>query len=393
MSAKWLPQTRTKKSKPSSTATRCAVTTGAPEWLVDPVYPHILTQETAFDKINAECPLTCAPGLLETLKFPTPPSLEFFRSLPSPPVEPVWGLYLMLLEKPGCDARLYGGSGTRYSGGVQVRLRDYDKQELLPRLVKHYLALGYKITHRGLVCWCPIPSEFTSGTVRVRMIALEATLGYIFATVPESSVDDIWGDLWPWDRSLVTWKPLCTHTAFNERPKGTHDMTEEEFVSFNEERRRINKIKANERSVSHRAKTRAQDLRGYLDRTLQNRMAWQQRNPERVLEIAASVRARNLASKKFFCETCQQALQSSHALKKHQDSKLHKEQVRLAAGGKPKTVSAEVLKSRDRVAKHKLSKQHYCVICDMAFNIKGHLNRHLKSAKHAKKSALAEAST
>jgi hypothetical protein len=58
---------------------------------------------------------------------------------------------------------------------------------------------------------------------------------------------------------------ICSHTAFQERPLGTHGLTALEFYAFNAERRRIAKIKANERSVAFRQKARASNLQGYLD--------------------------------------------------------------------------------------------------------------------------------
>jgi len=372
--------------------TWCAVTTDAPDWLVCPIFPHTLGKESAFDEINAECPLTFAPNLLETLKSPSPPSLDYFRSLPNPPVEFVWGLYLVLLEKPGHVPRLYGGSGTRKAGGVQARLEDYYNGQLLPKLVEHYLAKGYTVSHQGLWCWCPMPSEYTTGRVRVRMIALEGTFGYIFGTSPQYEIDTIWGDLWPWSRDTMSWRPLCTHTAFTERPLGTHDMTEDGFKAYNEERLRVAKIKGNERSQQHRAKALAQDLQGYLARTLENKIEWQRKNPERVLEIAASVRARNIASGNHHCSTCDLSLQSAAALQSHYNCKAHKEQVRLAAGGKPKAVSERALYCRDAVANIKASKRHYCGICDKAFGSKAHLTNHFKTAVHLRKVSLAAAS-
>jgi hypothetical protein len=69
------------------------------------------------------------------------------------------------------------------------------RSEHWPKLVKCYLDKGYKLTHRGLICWYLSPSDFTTGKVRLRMIALKATLSYTFGACPETYVDSIWDNL------------------------------------------------------------------------------------------------------------------------------------------------------------------------------------------------------
>lgn len=139
--------------------TWCAVTTDAPEWLVFPLFRELLGDESAFEKINEECPLSCPPNLLETLKSATPPSLDFFRSLPDAPPK-VWGIYLELLKKPGCPPGLYVGSGTRKVNGVQARFKDYDEGKH-PRLVQSSLDKGY-IRSRIAGCCAGVQSHQSS---------------------------------------------------------------------------------------------------------------------------------------------------------------------------------------------------------------------------------------
>jgi hypothetical protein len=40
-------------------------------------------------------------------------------------------------------------------------------------------------------------------------------------------------------RTMLSWKPLCSHTAFWETPKSIYSMTEAQFVAFNEERGKV----------------------------------------------------------------------------------------------------------------------------------------------------------
>jgi hypothetical protein len=145
--------------------------------------------ETAFDELDKECPLTYAPNLLQVLKCSNPPPISFFRTLPEPTNNVTWGVYAMLLEKDDSPARLYVGSGTRVSGSVQARFRDYDKPANHPRLVKCYVQKGCRISHIGLLAWCPVPVAHRVATLRVRMVTIEATFAYIFAACPASSMD------------------------------------------------------------------------------------------------------------------------------------------------------------------------------------------------------------
>jgi hypothetical protein len=43
------------------------------------------------------------------------------------------------------------------------------------------------------------------------MVAIEAVLTYIFGAIPETCVDGIFDGLFPWERSMISWKPLGTH--------------------------------------------------------------------------------------------------------------------------------------------------------------------------------------
>ncbi|TKW58827.1 hypothetical protein CTA1_8659 [Colletotrichum tanaceti] len=176
-----------------------------------------------------------------------------------------------------------------------------------------------------------------------------------------------------------------------ERPRGLFDMTDEQVLEYNVERQKRMKELASGNSKRYIARQRAQDLKGYLARCLKNRMAWQAKNKDKVLATAAGVRARAVASRRHECVICDMGLQSALALRKHLDSKAHLEQVRLAEGGAPKVVSATAASSRKFTAKHKAAKTYYCPVCDRAFNIKGHLDKHNASKKHLAKVAAADA--
>lgn len=68
--------------------------------------------------------------------------------------------------------------------GLPSRWQDYDDRVNLPRYVKEALEEGYKITHKGLICWCPTPSPSIRLSVsRMRQGAyclLDSLLGHGF---------------------------------------------------------------------------------------------------------------------------------------------------------------------------------------------------------------------
>lgn len=372
--------------------TWCTITADAPDWYVCPVYKTVLGEDGKFTKICSETPLSFAPALFDVLQSPTPPSLDFFRTLPPPSAnDKIWAIYLILMEKPGEKARLYVGSGTNAQVGVRARMANYDKGKEVPRLVKAALDSGFTITHRGLLCWSPIPPEGLIPTARVRYLAVEAVFGFVFFASAETRLDGLWTSMLPWKREDVSWLPLCTHTSLMERPPGNLSMSEEELMAYNAARRLHVKQKMAIASKRAEDKQRAQDLEAYMARKRQEKLAWTKNNPERVKEIGAGVRARAKASKKHECIVCSIPLQSKTALARHLKSKAHQEQVRLAAGGAPKPVSAGTLTSQRFRERSKANGNFICSPCNKIFGHKGHLDRHNLSAKHLAKVAKASA--
>lgn len=168
-------------------------------------------------------------------------------------------------------------------------------------------------------------------------------------------------------------------------------MSDDELDAYNAARKKRAKEHSTANVKRWTAKARAKDLQGFLAKRLKSRLAWQDKNMDRVLQTAAGVRARAKESRRHECLTCNMCLASSTALRKHLASKAHQEQVRLAASGTPKPASAIAVKARKLVAEKRASKAYFCATCDKAFNSKGHLTKHLRSNKHIKKAAAASA--
>ncbi|RMZ78524.1 hypothetical protein DV737_g3818, partial [Chaetothyriales sp. CBS 132003] len=171
----------------------CSIHNDAPEWYICPAFKTVLGQEERFKQICSATPLTFAPGLLEVLQSSSPPSVDFFRSLPPPPVsENVWAVYVLLLEKSAFPAKLYTGSGTSSQSGVEARFKEYDRKSHLPRFVKRALDDGYTISSRGLLCWAPLPAPLLVFLARLYLVAIEATFCHIFFAAFETKLDALW---------------------------------------------------------------------------------------------------------------------------------------------------------------------------------------------------------
>jgi hypothetical protein len=123
--------------------------------------------------------LTFAPGLFEVLQAVKPPTIAFFKSLPTL-TSPCWAVYLLVLEKLDCRPRIYIGSGTNTESGVKARFTNYDNTRFLPEYVEKSLEESYEIVHKGLLVWTPIPRPGLVPLSRLLFHALKATFAYIF---------------------------------------------------------------------------------------------------------------------------------------------------------------------------------------------------------------------
>jgi hypothetical protein len=123
--------------------------------LFDQIIPSLEVLEELFMLASFEF----APGLFAVLQATAPPTIQYFKSLPTGPVKS-WAVYLLVLEKANCRPRIYIGSGTDGRCGVHRRFCQYDSSSALPKYVAKALDEGYEIVHKSLICWIPIPVSF-----------------------------------------------------------------------------------------------------------------------------------------------------------------------------------------------------------------------------------------
>ncbi|KAF4825435.1 hypothetical protein CGCSCA5_v000313 [Colletotrichum siamense] len=366
--------------------TWCAMSVECPDWYMNPVFrSHLAPDGDTFDAICAKHPMRFADGLHEVLIDKKPPTIDFFRTLPQPGKRSsLWGVYTVLMEKPSCPPKLYAGSGTAADQGIVARLQNYKTATVLPQLVEKSLQDGYSISHMGMLCWCPIPRPSQVPLARLRVIAIKATMTFVFFAGRRCEMDVLWETMLPWTRDEVAWEPLCTHTAFLEKPPGDLEMSEAELESYNAKRREraLAKMKVNSKKFEDREK--AISVEAYRARKRQEKLSWTNRNRDRVHQHAKTTRTNAKNSKRWSCDACNLDLDSVTALTKHMLSKAHVERVRLNAGGTPKKVSAENMRIRKWCTQKKASGAYRCEPCKYNAGSKGHLDKHLTTKKHAK---------
>ena len=187
------------------------------------LFARFITSQEVLGSIASTASLVFCPGLFEVLQAATPPDLAFFKSLPTA-TSKHWGIYVILLEKPGFWPKIYIGSSTNVPGGVTYRLKQHDDEILLPLWVEDALDHGYAIVHKGLLCWIPIPTAALVPVSRLLFLALEATFSYIFWGMKAKLGDYGMGHICLWDRDTMEYGGLCSHPCLNEGIQGDFEL-------------------------------------------------------------------------------------------------------------------------------------------------------------------------
>lgn len=318
----------------------------APPWFINLDFGVVFAERPSYDSIAACSPLTFPLNLYEVLTSSTPPSIDYFKSLPLA-TPTLWGIYAIVMAKSGCEDGLYIGSGTNSDHGVLVRVNQYKPGgSVLPRSVKRAFEQGYHVAHRGLLCSSPLPTLGLVLRVRARFLALEALFtALFFASIP-AITDSYFEHLLLWKRDTVTWKPLCSHLPLNEGIMGDLQMSIEELELVAAKRR--------ERASS----------------------------PTR-LAVFARRSARNREEAKatgmYHCDVCDIDLQGPLALDKHLKSTWHADRVAGVPIPEPHKYNDNLKAQR---AARKVNKEHWCSVCNKGFGEDWSLTRHKEGTRH-----------
>ncbi|KLO86133.1 Uncharacterized protein Y057_14050 [Fusarium fujikuroi] len=325
-------------------------------WFLNPKFPMVFDADT-YDFIAYSSPLTFSESLSDVLSSTHPPTIDYFKSLPSPPDELTkhWGVYLHILKKNGEKPRVYIGSGTNMTHGLRGRLRTYKGpvDQTTPKAMAQSYAAGFKLTHTTLLCWTPIPELVVRYKAQCRMLLVEGLFQMVFFAQSYSRAEPLWLPYVPWSRSQIQWEPLCRHTSWNEFVKDECDLTDEQLRE-------------------------AEDRRAVYTRERKNRSSrlWIAKNREHYNTQHKRYIENNRASEVYKCSFCDYVADSPSLLTKHQTSKRCKAAAESLQTGIPVLRSDLAIVTAQADAQAKSLEVFRCQICNRSFSriwsLKGH---------------------
>ncbi|RYP56555.1 hypothetical protein DL771_011874 [Monosporascus sp. 5C6A] len=267
-------------------------------------------------------PFSFTPGLFDVVQSTTPPTIQYFKSLPIG-TSSRWGIYAIVLEKSGCRPRLYIGSGTSAAGGVSSRLQQYDDGFLVPQLIQAALDDAYTITHKGLLCWIPKPTAALVPLGRLLFFALEATFTYMFWAMKARARDYGMGHICLWDRTTFEYDGCCSHCSLNEGIPGDFDLSAEqlEAQAIEKEQKRL-ALKA-ENATNHHYKQMQVNYDEYIGQAGMRVARSRANNPGRNQKYQADCVEKALHEKTFHCGRCNLSFGTKQILRKHERSPKH----------------------------------------------------------------------
>lgn len=379
---------------PADELTLQFVAIDAPDWYINPNFKVILAPEA--ETICGNTPITLAPQLEDILQSDTPPDPEWFLTLTLPPdsywvVYAVLlekdGLYKLCIGS-GTNAEVrHIGRTPHYSD---------KKHTKLPRFVRLAYDDGYEMLNLGALCWAPKPPPHQVPRARLRFLGLEGTFTNLFFSAIETIMDPLWTDLVPWSRKDVEWEPLNSHTPFDEGVEGLQLTPEELAAAAELRRqqrnatqnarysaRRLNDPQAHEAYLAQQSAYSAARWDSFRKNDPQGHQAYLA--DHNAAQMAR--RAANQESRLFECEPCGLALQTAHALAIHEGTDGHKDVV----NGRVKAPSANALAARKYRAAKKATKANWCSACSKGFATPAALRTHNGSKMHRNNVALASA--
>ena len=282
-----------------------------PAKLKNPVHAMILTTQEVVENLMSDSLLAFAPGLLDVLQAAAPPSIDFFKSLPTEDKKR-WGVYVVVLEKKNCRPKIYIGSGTNAVDGVAKRLQNYTYKTNLSQFVMKAMDNGYRIKHKGLLCWAPLPEATERFALRVLFLALETAFSIAFWALYSKTKDyGMPQHLCPWEIGAIHYDGLCSHPAIIEKVSDeTLGLTAEEIKAKEAEvLKRHSDIK---KALYYGAKERDFDA---WKATRRRYEAKRDLVEKRTSTKNSSARAK--AERRFECKTCDMAFKSQWLLNTH----------------------------------------------------------------------------
>lgn len=186
-----------------------------------------VNSRTAVEQLFSLASLTFAPGLFETLSSAVPPTIAYFKRLPTVKrTKRVWAVYLLVLEKGGWRPQIYIGSATMAEKGVTQRFWAYNNGVQIPLYVQDALNDGYTITHKGLLCTTPLPADEDVVKVRRLFLALEAAFTFALWAIRVVNTGFGMSGMLQWDTTTLEYDGLCSHSSLKEGPSEADEDTQ-----------------------------------------------------------------------------------------------------------------------------------------------------------------------
>lgn len=335
----------------------------------NPLFARFFNSQAVFETIATTASIVFCPGLFEVLQAATPPSIRFFKSLPAPPeLVNKCGVYVTVMEKPGCRPKVYVGSATSAQQGMRQSLQQYDLGLMLPQYVEDALDEGYTITHKGLLCWMPRPIASLVPVNRLLFVALEAAFTYMFWATRSRVIDYGMGHICLWDRHTLEYDGLCSHCCLNEAILGDFDLTAEQLEdqAIEKEQKRL-EMKA-EQATNYHYKQMVDNYDEYIGKAGRRVAKSRANNPGRNATYQANCIKKATSEKYFHCVLCNLSFGTKQKLEKHQKTPKH-------------------LRKGDEA-----SNPFKCRPCNLGFHNQSNLTRHEKTQRHAQNMAAAQSS-
>jgi hypothetical protein len=317
----------------------------------------IPTQEVLAQLVMASH-FSFAPGILDVLQSKTPPTISYFKSLPRH-FSKIWAVYLLTLEKPNHRPKIYIGCCTEKRSGVLTRMGQYKRGENLPRFVERAIKDKYTITHKGLLCWAPLPTASKRSRLRAVCLLLEAAFSLYFWAMVSRTKDYGIPRICPWPLDTLEYDGCCSHISLQEKVQDADEnLTPEEIDALHSERKL-------------RDSRRDRETRG----------------PEKHAQDQKNKREKALALNRFVCNICNLSFGAGNQLENHKRTQGHINK----AAGIVKSVKNPV--ATERQSRNQTEKRYYCSSCEYAAKTQQKLDAHLKTSKHLNKVALAQSSS
>lgn len=321
----------------------------------NPVHDLLFPTQNAMEKLLPK--VTFATGLMEALQSKVPPTIDFFKSLPTD-VRRLWGVYLVLLEKVDCRPKIYIGSSLNVAG-MNTRFNCYNTGHAIPKWVQHAFDNGFTITHKGVLCWATIPNAQYRFPMRSLLLILEAFFSLALWAMHSQTKTYGMPNFLSWPMDAIQYDGCCGHVAISEMVKGEeHGLTPDQVAV----KEATMEIRRKEQMIvgvrKHYAKVKAGEFEGWYER-------------KRATTKKSHTKVKN--SRKWSCEPCGKAFISQYALNDHKSRSLHLNKVNGHNYSRPDK------KRKDDAVK--AAKTHYCHTCKSAFRSKSVQAKH-KGPRH-----------